>query len=140
MNTVPLQAVPNQTLQIVLDNQSCVLNLYQSPAALFMDVLVNDAPVVLGTICQNLNRIVRSLYLGFSGDFVFEDLQGTDDPDYSGLGTRFQLIYLTAAEAALLAAYVPVVPPSPTSPQPPPSGNSGLDFSNPANLVLDVAL
>jgi hypothetical protein len=99
MQPVPLQAAPNQTLQIVLGGQSCVLTLYQSPVALFMDVLVNDAPIVLGVICQNLNRVVRNLYLGFSGDFVFDDTQGTDDPVYGGLGTRFQLIYLTAAEA-----------------------------------------
>jgi hypothetical protein len=98
MQTVPLQAVPNQTLQIVLANQSCVLSIYQAPAALFMDVYVNDVPIVLGVICQNLNRIVRSLYLGFVGDFVYLDTQGTSDPNYSGLGARFQLIYLAASD------------------------------------------
>jgi hypothetical protein len=95
---VPLQPVPNQTTQIVLANQNCQINVYQTPAGLFMDLLVNDALIIGGVICQNLNRIVRSLYLGFSGDFVFADSQGADDPNYSGLGSRFQLVYLTAAE------------------------------------------
>lgn len=101
---VPLQPVPNQTTQIVLASQSCQINVYQAPAAIFMDLLVNDAPVVEGVICQNLNRIVRDLYFGFIGDFVFEDTQpdplnGPSDPSYSGLGSRFQLLYLTPAEA-----------------------------------------
>ena len=100
MNTIPLQPVPSQTLQVVLSNQSCILSVYQSPGGLFMDILVNDAPIKLGAICQNLNRIVRKLYLGFVGDFVWLDTSGAGgDPYYSGLGSQFQLIYLTAAEA-----------------------------------------
>jgi hypothetical protein len=98
MQTIPVQAVPSQTFQIVLANQSVVLNIYQAPAALFMDVFVNNAPIITGAICQNLNRIVRSLYLGFSGDFFWYDTQGTDDPNYSGLGSRFVLVYLAANE------------------------------------------
>lgn len=97
--TVPLQAVPNQTTQVVLAGQSCQLNVYQAPTALFIDVYVNDEPIRVGMICQNLNRIVRRLYLGFVGDFIFVDTQETSDPVYTGLGTRFFLIYLTALEA-----------------------------------------
>jgi hypothetical protein len=103
MQIVPLQPAPNQTTQIVLANQNCQINVYQAPAGLFMDLLVNDALIIGGVICQNLNRIVRSLYLGFSGDFVFNDTQsdpvdGPSDPFYSGLGSRFQLVYLSAAD------------------------------------------
>jgi hypothetical protein len=103
MQIVPLQPVPNQTSQIVLASQNCQLNVYQAPAGIFMDVLVNDEPIVTGVICQNKNRIVRSLYLGFSGDLVFQDLQpdpvlGPQDPSYSGLGSRFQLVYLSATD------------------------------------------
>ena len=95
---VPLQSVPSQTTQIVLANQNCRINVYQAPAALFMDLFVNDEPVRQGIIAQNLNPIVREAYLGFSGDFVFQDTQGSDDPSFAGLGTRFQLLYLSAAE------------------------------------------
>lgn len=95
---VPLRAVPSQTMQILLGGQSCILNVYQLDYGMFMDVFVNDAPIVQGTICENLNRIVRSLYLGFSGDFVFQDDQGLTDPVYTGLGARYLLWYLTAAE------------------------------------------
>jgi hypothetical protein len=96
---VPLQPVPSQTTQVVLTGQSCQLNVYQAPTALFMDVYANDEPIRVGMICQNLNRIVRRIYLGFVGDFIFVDTQGTADPVYTGLGSRFYLIYLTAIEA-----------------------------------------
>ncbi len=67
-----------------------------------MDVLVNDVLIIGGVICQNLNRIVRSLYLGFIGDFAFVDTQGDLDPYYAGLGTRYYLMYFTASELSLL--------------------------------------
>jgi hypothetical protein len=97
---VPLQAVPSQTTQIVLASQNCQINVYQSPVALFIDLFVNDEPVRVGIIAQNLNLIVREAYLGFSGDFVFQDTQGSSDPIFSGLGSRFQLLYLAAADLA----------------------------------------
>lgn len=97
---VPLQAVPNQTLQVQLGNQACTLNVVQSDYGLFMDVLVGAALIVAGVPCENMNRIVRDAYLGFDGDFAFFDSQGSSDPDYPGLGTRFFLIYLAAADLA----------------------------------------
>jgi hypothetical protein len=99
MNAIPLDAVPNQTLQVVLASQSVQINLYQTPGGLFMDVLVNNAPIKYGQICENLNRIIRTAYLGFVGDFIFQDTQGSNDPDYTGLGSRYVLYYLSAAEA-----------------------------------------
>lgn len=65
---------------------------------MFVDLYVSNAPIILGAIAQNLNRIVRSLYLGFIGDFWFADTQGTSDPDYTGLGSRFLLQYLEASD------------------------------------------
>jgi len=101
MQIVPLQPVPNQTLQVQLNGQACTLYVLQSPFGLFMTVYVGTTLIIASVICENFNRIVRSLYLGFSGDFVFLDTQGTEDPIYTGLGgstARFQLLYLTPAE------------------------------------------
>lgn len=99
MQIVPLTANPNQTLTIGLNNQACQIAVYQTPDALFLDLYVNDALIIAGVICQNLNRIVRNLYLGFQGDLAFVDTQGTDDPNYLGLGSQFQLVYLSPSEA-----------------------------------------
>jgi hypothetical protein len=94
MLVVPVQPVPNQTLSILLTNQLCRLTLRTRWFGLFMDVSVNDAPIVQGVICQNWNRIVRSAHLGFIGDFAFWDTQGSNDPAFNGLRSRYLLYYL----------------------------------------------
>lgn len=98
MLIVPLQAVPSQVLGVQLNGQNCNLAIYQEGYGLFMDVTVDETLIIAGVICQNLNRIVRSLYLGFEGDFVFIDNQGNSDPYYSGLGTRYSLAYLEPSD------------------------------------------
>lgn len=103
MIVVPMEALPSQTVQIQLNGQNCQLNVYTKFFGLYMDILVNDVLVIGGVVCRNLNRIVRSKYLGFTGDFAFVDtLDGNDDPIYQGLGTQFQLVYFTPAEVEQL--------------------------------------
>jgi hypothetical protein len=40
--------------------------------------------------------------MGFIGNLLFVDTQGSSDPTYDGLGSRFSLVYLTAEEYALI--------------------------------------
>jgi hypothetical protein len=94
MELVPVQPFPNQTLQVSLANQPVVLTIYQTAYALHVDVYVGNALIVAGVVAQNLNRIVRDEYLGFIGDLAFLDTDGTDDPVFTGLGSRFLLLYL----------------------------------------------
>jgi hypothetical protein len=108
MLVIPLQAAPAQTLTVALpSNQNCTLNLYQKlPAiltdcgSLYMDVYLSGSLIIGGVVCQDANRIVRDVYLGFIGDLAFFDLQGTDDPDYTGLGVRWILTYLSPDDLA----------------------------------------
>lgn len=102
MIQVPLQAAPSQTLSVTLGGQACQINLYSKLAVLYMDVYVNNAPIILGVQCENGNRIVRSVYLGFVGDLIFVDTQGSSDPVYTGLGARFLLQYLETSDLATL--------------------------------------
>jgi Concanavalin A-like lectin/glucanases superfamily/SPRY domain len=67
--------------------------------ALYLDLFVNDAPVITGVVCQNLNRLVRLSYLGFSGDLMWQDTHGTNDPTSPGLGTRYQLCYVESTDS-----------------------------------------
>ena len=98
MLIVPVNAVANQTFDVQLGGQSCTLNIYQKPTGLFMDVLVNAVQIIGGVLCLNLNRIVFNAYLGFVGDFAFIDTQGSTDPVYTGLGARYVLAYIEAAD------------------------------------------
>ena len=100
MQTVSVQAIPNQTMQAQLGAQAVTINVYQFTFGLFMDVLLGGTKIASCIPCQNLNRIVRYAYLGFVGDFIWFDTQGSDDPVYTGLGSRWLLLYLSAADLA----------------------------------------
>lgn len=95
---VPTRAVASQTLTTLLGGQSTRIAIYQKSPGLFCDVFVHDVPIITGVLCLDRTLIVRDPYLGFIGDLAFFDLQGTADPDRTGLGTngRFRLGYLTA--------------------------------------------
>jgi len=98
MQSIPLTAVPSQTFNAVLGGQNCTLNIYTLSTGLFMDVLISGIAVISGVLCLNRVRIVRDAYLGFIGDLAFTDTQGANDPDYTGLGTRYVLLYLEASD------------------------------------------
>lgn len=98
MLIVPLTAVASQKVTISLANQTCQLFVYQKSTGLFMDVEVSNSLIIGGVLCEDRNRIVRDLYLGFIGDFSFIDTQGTQDPDYTGLGERYVLAYLETTD------------------------------------------
>jgi hypothetical protein len=98
VQVIPLQALPSQSPEVQLGNQICQINVYQKLGAMYLDLYVNNALIIGGVICQNLNRIVRDLYLGFVGDVCFIDNQGDTDPVYTGLGTRYSLLYLTPSD------------------------------------------
>jgi hypothetical protein len=101
MLNIPTNAVPSQTLSATLGGQSSRLNLYQKTTGLFLDLYVNDAPIIGGVVCQHGNKIVRDDYLGFVGDLVLFDTQGTSDPVYTGLGSRWQLFYIEAQDVII---------------------------------------
>jgi len=94
MLEIPLSPVPSQSLNIVLMEQNCTINVYTLSTGLFFDLSVDNVSVVTGVLCHDKNLMVNKLYTGFKGDFVFFDAQGTDDPVYTDLGGRFLLVYL----------------------------------------------
>lgn len=112
MKVVPLAAQPSQNLQIVLAQQNCQITVrnfsgydltdptYSTPKVyLGFDLVVNGNPITSTALCLNQKRmLINRQYLGVVGDFMFIDTQGDMDPEYSGLGTRYFLLYLEAAD------------------------------------------
>lgn len=90
---VPITAVPAQTFTVQLNNQNCSINLYQKSTGLYFDLALNNQTIVQTMICLNLVGLVREAYLGFIGQLFFFDTQGTNDPTYDGLGSRYVLVY-----------------------------------------------
>lgn len=93
MFIVPLRPVSAQQEVVTLSNQNCRLRFVQYETGLFADIYVNDALLVGGVACQDRNPLVRGAYLGFAGNLTFYDLQGREDPTFTGLGSRFVLVY-----------------------------------------------
>lgn len=96
---IPLISVPSQTFNVVLAGQPCRIAIYQKSTGLFMDLSMAGSPIFTGVLCRDRVRLVRMKYLGFVGDLAFVDTQGKDDPNYAGLGSRWDLVYLDPAEA-----------------------------------------
>lgn len=91
---IPIQATAAQTLAVTLNNQACQLQLYQKRSGFYANLSVNNNLVIGGVLCENMNRLVRSKYLGFQGDLAFMDQAGSSNPNFSQLGSRFALAYL----------------------------------------------
>jgi len=98
MITLSLEPVKEQSFSVTLENQPCDIRLVQRESAIYMDLSLRGTPIIQGVPCLYANKIVRYSYLGFSGDLFFLDTDGTSDPEYSGLGGRYKLFYLTEAE------------------------------------------
>jgi len=62
---------------------------------LYCDLAIDGITLWTGVVCLNCVLIDSYRYLGFIGHLGFDDSQGSDDPDYTGLGPggRFQLLY-----------------------------------------------
>lgn len=102
MQQIPIQPIPAQTVKAVLNGQNCQITIYQKAQGLFVDVNLSGVDISLATIARDTVPLVSRDYAGLSGNLLFVDTQGANDPDYTGLGSRYSLVYLTAAEYALI--------------------------------------
>lgn len=98
MQAIPIQSVPSQQFQVTLDEQLCAFSIYVKNQCMFFDAVVNGAQIAYAVQCKNLVQLIPTAYLGFTGLLVFYDTQGYSDPIYTGLGSRWVLLYLDAAD------------------------------------------
>lgn len=126
MQIVPLQPIASQSFSCTLNNQAVQINLYQvgmdATAPLYLDLLSGGATIATCRACKGYGGypemtadglettlpflLLREQgYLGFQGDFLFIDTQASptqpaQDPQYTGLGSRWQLLYLSPTDLA----------------------------------------
>lgn len=93
MQTISLDKIKYQSLEVKLWGQQTTITLSQKDVGLFLSLSVGDKVIVSNILCLNNNLMIRYKYLGFTGDLFFDDTQGSDNPDYTGLGDRFLLYY-----------------------------------------------
>jgi hypothetical protein len=98
MKSIPLLPIASQTLYTSLDQQSCEISIYQKSTGVYLDLSVEGVAVATGIICRDRVRIIR--YGGLSGDLMFADTRGKSDPQHTGMGSRWLLVYLLPAEVS----------------------------------------
>ncbi len=101
MLQIPIQPVPSQQVKVVLASQNCQIAIYQKSQGVFVDLNSNGEDISVGVLAHNCVALDPREYENFSGNLMFVDTQGLNDPDYKSFGTRFFLVYLTADEFAL---------------------------------------
>lgn len=102
MLEIPIQPIPAQVVKSVLGGQNVQIFAYQKPQGLFVDVNVDGVDVIVAAIARDVTPLIAATYSGVVGNLLFVDTLGSSDPDYTGLGSRFSLVYLSDAEYALI--------------------------------------
>lgn len=93
MREIPLDAVPSQSLRVLLGDQECSLNVYQRGARLYLDLDVNGRPICVGAVCLDDGVLPQSPTAHFSGSLRFVDTRGREAPRWDGLGARWALLW-----------------------------------------------
>lgn len=97
INTIPIRAVPAQTVQVTLAGQPVTLYLRQLGGRQYISVSWAGTVLCETVLMVNRSAIIRAAYTGFVGDIAVYDTQGDDAPEYTGWGSRWLLLFNDAA-------------------------------------------
>lgn len=95
--TIPLRAMPSQSVNVILAGQPCVITLRELGGRQYLSLSRNGEVVCQNVLVVNRSAIVRAGYSGFVGDLAAIDTQGDEAPHYSGWGSRWLLAFNDAA-------------------------------------------
>lgn len=90
---IPIKASPSQTLDIILAEQNVTIVLQARLGKLFADVALDNVAAVRGRLCHDRTQILNESYRGFKGEIFFLDKNGTEDPNWREINSRFVLLY-----------------------------------------------
>lgn len=93
MATIPLNPSSSQEIACTLSGLSCRLWIRQLSTGLYLDLLLDEKPLIMGAICFTGVDLIRNPASPLPGRLYFTDTQGNADPYYDGLGDRFLLQY-----------------------------------------------
>jgi len=107
MQSISLQAIPNQAFAVVLDNNQWAFTLKATNGVMSVSITLNNV-AILDSIRAVANGLIIPYKYLESGNFMFLT-QNFQLPDYMQFGITQQLIYISAAELAVLR--IPTPPP-----------------------------
>ncbi len=91
--TIPLKAIPSQSVNVVLAGQPCTIELRLLGGSQYLSLSQNGTVICRTVLVVNRSAIVRAAYTGFIGDLASIDTQGDEPPEYTGWGTRWVLAF-----------------------------------------------
>lgn len=92
---IPLQGIPNQQLTFSQGGQKWEITLMtRQHEHLYMSLAVDGVAIFHNRLCRNGERMIDVDYLQNQGNLVFVDLQGSCDPHYAELGSRYVLAWV----------------------------------------------
>jgi hypothetical protein len=98
MDTIDLQAIPNQSVNFVEDGQQYNLSFRAIGDTMYVDIAMNGATIVTAIPCIANEPLIPYQYLeGDGGNFLFVTASG-DNPQYDNFGSNDILMYVSAAE------------------------------------------
>jgi len=99
---IPTTEYPAQHINVQLGGQSCAIDIftksinvpilppgmiptdpdpvYENSNPVFLNLYVDDEPIVLGAVCRDKSLLIMNTYLGFIGDLSVVDTVGNEDP------------------------------------------------------------
>ncbi|CAK7192661.1 hypothetical protein COMNV_00866 [Commensalibacter sp. Nvir] len=99
MQIIPLNPLDAQVFSLHLSEDSYRFRLVdRGDVGMMLDVYKNENEGIMGILCLDRVRLIRSAYKRFPGELMFADQQGTMNPYYLGLNQRFLLYYLSDDE------------------------------------------
>ena len=98
MYLIPLKPVSNQMATTVLGGQIIRVAVRQLSTGVYLTAWKDDVIVQSSILCVDRVNMMTNNYDSFVGGFVFIDSQGLESPDYTGIGTRWNLFYLESSE------------------------------------------
>ncbi len=107
MQLIPLQAIPNQSFTIVLDNNEWSFTIKITNGIMSVSLLLNNNLIIQNVRTVANEKIIPSIYEE-SGNFLFLT-QNFQLPDYTQFGITQTLVYVNAAELAAFRA-APTLP------------------------------
>lgn len=104
---IPLIAISNQSLNVTLNKQNCTIAVYQRGERLYLDLSIGTTKIRSGCLCIPYAPIVTG-DTDFTGQLYIVDtyspVSSQQTPDYTGLGDRYRLYYLSPDDVENLAS------------------------------------
>lgn len=100
MQNIPLKAVPNQSFTVTLDNNQWDFTIKSTNGTVSVSLTRNNVVILSNARAVGNTKIIPAEYQE-AGNFMIV-VQGFHLPDYTQFGVTQTLIYISAAELAIL--------------------------------------